>query len=439
MGLSQSAVDPRPHPVNGSPRNTLVPIMFFAAGIVFLDRFGITYLFPEIGPQLGLDNSQLGSLASVTAVAWAISSVVFSVLSDRFGGRTKPIIVTSLVLFSVVSGLVGLASNYETMLLLRALVGICEGPVLPLVQAAVARRSSPQRRGRDLGIVIAGVAVIGQAAAPGIMVGLAGTVGWRLSFPVTGLAGVIVAVFVAVFMKPDALVGEDVSGVRVRDFRLVIANRNILLALVGSIVCIGWTVGFGAFAPQFLASERLTPATSALVLTVLGIATAAGSVVAAIASDRFGRKAALFVAAICMGLLPLFFVLFVHAVTVLLICLVAGLMAGGALNLITYVVPGESVPAQLAATAFSVQIAAGELVGGAIGPQVGGAIADATGHLANALLLYAAAPILLVVVALLLRETAPGKLHGGASEDGREQAARSAAAGPVAVEDTPAS
>ncbi|WP_433260920.1 MFS transporter [Actinosynnema sp. CS-041913] len=389
-----------------SRRNTLVTIMFFAAGIVFLDRFGITFLFPQIGAELHLTNSQLGSLVSVTAITWAISSLIFSVLSDRFGGRAKWLIVASLVLFSGAVGLIGLAPDYETMLLFRAIIGFCEGPAIPLIQGAVARASSPGRRGRNLGIVIAGTLVIGSALAPGIMVGLATAVGWRPAFALVAVPGIAVAILVAVFMREEGS-ATHTHRVRARDFRLVLANRNVLLALVGTTVCIGSSIGFGTFAPVFLAAEGHSPATSTLVLTVYGLVIALGNIVAPAVSDRFGRKPALCAAAVCSGLVPVFFVLFADSVPLLMASMVVGLMAGGSLTLIAYVVPGESVPPELMATAFALQIAVGETVGGTLGPQLGGAVADATHDLANTLLLYGAAPILLVLVSVLIRETAP--------------------------------
>ncbi|GAA4228363.1 MFS transporter [Actinomadura meridiana] len=393
----------------GSDRqNTLVLIMFFAAGIVFLDRFGITFLFPPIGDDLDLNNSQLGSLVSVTAVTWAISSLIFAVLSDRWlGGRTKWMIVASLVLFSGAVGLIGLAQDYGTMLLLRAVIGFCEGPALPLIQGAVARASAPDRRGRDLGIVIAGTLLIGSALAPGIMIGLATALSWRLAFPLVAVPGLAVALLVAVFMREDRSTGTKADRIRARDFRLVLANRNVPLALVGTTVCIGASIGFGTFAAKYLDDEGFSKSTSTLVLTAYGCVIALGSVIAPAVSDRVGRRPALFVSAVCSGLVPLSFVLFAQSVPLLLVSLVVGLMAGGSLTLVTYVVPGEAVPRELVATAFALQIAVGETIGGALGPQIGGAVADATGSLTNTLLLYSAMPIVLAVVALLIRETAP--------------------------------
>lgn len=408
-----TASAPRP-PVRRTGETTLVTVMFFAAGIVFLDRFGITYLFPEIAPELHLDNRQLGSLVSVTAVAWAISSLVFSVLSDRIG-RRKPIILASLVLFSIAVALVGLAHSYGVMLALRAVIGFCEGPAVPIIQSIVARSSTPERRGRNLGIVIAGTAVIGGALAPSIMVGLSAAVGWRATFPIVAVPGLVVAALVALLYQENR---SDASGesVRLRDFRTVIANRNVLLAVIGTIVMIGYTIGFGAFAPQFLAERNFSRGASTLVLTVFGVVGAVGNIVAPLLSDRIGRKPALLLAAICAGLVPLFFVLFAGSIPLLLVSLVVGVIGGGALTINTYVVPAESVPRELIATAFALQIAVGETIGGALGPQLGGAIADATHNLGNAMLLYAAAPIVLVIVALLIKETAPRRTRVTALE-----------------------
>ncbi|WP_165969318.1 MFS transporter [Actinomadura sp. KC06] len=118
-------------------------------------------------------------------------------------------------------------------------------------------------------------------------------------------------------------------------------------------MCLGTNIGFGAFAPTYLHEVGLSRSTATLVLTVYGCIIALGSIVAPAVSDRVGRKPALFAAVICSGLVPLFFVLFAHSVSLLLASLVVGLMAGGSLTLITYVVPGESVPRELMATAFA--------------------------------------------------------------------------------------
>ena len=67
--------------------------------------------------------------------------------------------------------------------------------------------------------------------------------------------------------------------------------------------------------------------------------------------------------------------------------------------------------------AFAVQIAFGETLGGALGPQIGGAIADVTGDLGNAMVLYAALPVVALFVAYFLKETAPRKVRSPAAPE----------------------
>ena len=393
-----------------SAENSLVTIMFFAAGVVFLDRFGITYLLPQIGAELKLDGTQLALLVSVTAITWAISSLVFSVISDRIG-RKKPIIVASLVLFSLCAGLIGLAPNFGVMLLLRAFIGFFEGPALPIIQSAITGASTPSRRGRNLGLVIAGSAVFGSALAPAIMIGIATATGWRAAFPVVAIPGLLISILVAIFYQEDRATADVAEPLRLREFGIVVRNRNVLLAVVGTILLIAYTIGFGTFSTQYLSKRGLSAGELTLVLTTYGVAVALGNVVTPTLSDRIGRKPALYIALICAALVPVFFLLLAGAVPLLMLALVIAVLAGGALTIFTYVVPAESVPTSLVATAFAVQIAVGETLGGGLGPQIGGAIADATHDIGNAMIFYAVLPIVALVVVPFLHETAPGKLR----------------------------
>ena len=101
--------------------NLLILLLACTAGLVFLDRFGIAFVFPQISSELKLGNAQLGSLMGITAVTWAISSIVFSYLSDRLGGRPKVIMISCMIGFSLMTGFIGIATSYTEILILRGL------------------------------------------------------------------------------------------------------------------------------------------------------------------------------------------------------------------------------------------------------------------------------------------------------------------------------
>jgi MFS family permease len=106
--------------------NSLVAILFFTWGTVFLDRMSQLYLAPYFAPEFHLSHEQVGSVASVLAITWAASTFVFGALSDRVG--RKPILVPAVFAFSLLSWASGLAHNFHQLLLVRALMGAAGGP-----------------------------------------------------------------------------------------------------------------------------------------------------------------------------------------------------------------------------------------------------------------------------------------------------------------------
>jgi sugar phosphate permease len=56
--------------------STLAAILFLTWGTVFLDRMSLLYLSPYIVPEFHLSHSQVGMLASVLAITWAVSIFV---------------------------------------------------------------------------------------------------------------------------------------------------------------------------------------------------------------------------------------------------------------------------------------------------------------------------------------------------------------------------
>ena len=146
-----------------SEENRLLIILFFVFGCVFVDRLTISFLFPMIAADLKLSNVHLGTLSAVLALTWALSGAGLGAIADRFNIR-KPMLILSILVFSLFSALSGLVSGFAMLLIFRALMGIAEGPVLPIAQSLMVERSQPQRRGFNMGLI--------QGAAPGLLGGI---------------------------------------------------------------------------------------------------------------------------------------------------------------------------------------------------------------------------------------------------------------------------
>ena len=117
-------------------------------GLVGLDRFILPVLFPVFMGELGLTYGDLGNITGILAVFWGISAFAMGFLSDRVGRRN--VLIPAIVVFSLMSALSGMVGGLVGLLLIRAVMGLAEGPVasigvavlLVLLVRAGSRRSA---------------------------------------------------------------------------------------------------------------------------------------------------------------------------------------------------------------------------------------------------------------------------------------------------------
>ncbi len=360
--------------------NALVAVLSLSAGLVFLDRLGIVFVFPQIQHELGLDHAQLGLLMGITSLTWALSSIVISFLSDALGGRAKLIIVICVVGFSCATGLIAVTHSFAGLLAARALAGLFFGPAVPLMQSVVAKSSSPRRLGINMGLVIGGVALFGTALPPILIVVLAAAFGWHNAFLCLAAPGILLAVILALIIKPDAPAAQTGPGAErttLREAFSLLVNRNVALALVGGMALIGFLITFASFSPLFLVQDSAMSTTMrTIVLTAMGLAGAVGNLFAPALSDRLPRKACAIAATACTMVLPATLVLMRGHHAAVPLVLAAQFVAGGGMTMVIFIIPGESVPRRLAATTFALLLSIGELFGGSTSPAAAGLLSD---------------------------------------------------------------
>jgi len=364
----------------------LIAVMATCAALVFLNRSGIAYLFPAIKLQFHLSNTQLGQLMAATALTWAVSSVVSSLASDALAIRPRTLIVICALGFSLVGAAAGAVTSFGGLLALRAAMGLFEGPVIPLIQATVSRVSPAQRRGANLGLIIGGSGLVGAVLAPALMTGLANTLGWRYAFLAIAIPGPFVALAVWFVTRARGLVGQAGPAERL-DLRLALRlglQRNVFLGAVGAVTLIGSAVASGSFMPLYLASlPAFSTGERVLLLIALGVVSSIGAVVVPALSDRLGRKPCLIAACLCGVAAPISAALMSISPAWAIAAVPLHFGAAGALILMVYVVPGETVPPLMAASIFAVLLFVGEVVGGATAPAIAGWAADRHGLVAT--------------------------------------------------------
>ena len=159
--------------------------LFTLAGIQFTHILDFMIMMP-LGPQLirvmGLSTPEFGLLLSSYTFTAAASGLFAATYIDRFDRRK--LLLSLYVLFILATLFCGLASNYSTLLIARAMAGAFGGVLGALVQTMVADVIPFERRGQAMGTVMTAFSLSTVAGVPlGLL--LANHIpalGWRAPF-----------------------------------------------------------------------------------------------------------------------------------------------------------------------------------------------------------------------------------------------------------------
>ena len=386
----------------------LIGLLSLNFGILFFDRNALNFLMPFVQPDLGLSNTDVGLLASVFSLTWAIAGIVVGSISDRTGLR-KPILIAVTFGFAACSVFSGLALSFAMLFGARLLMGILEGGVLPISQALTVLEVAPARRGFAMGFMQNfGSNILGSTAASIILVGFAASFGWRNAFYLAAVPAVISALLMWRYIdEPPREAKVEGAPSRHLSFREAFAQRNILICVLISILMVSLLVICFAFLPLFLVKARgVDPEVMGWLIGTLGVsAGVAGFVVPGI-SDWAGRKPAMILAPLFGAIVPLAALYFDGSLWALAALFFAGWTAIGTFPLFMATIPSETVDPRHMATALGLIMGAGEGVGGVVSPTLAGYAADLYG-LQAPLWIMAALPLAAALLAFALHETAP--------------------------------
>ncbi len=108
----------------------------------------VTFVLASLKTSWSLTHQQIGNIASVGLLGMFIGAAFAGTLSDRIG--RKMAFQGTLFVFSIASGLCGLAWGYGSLLFFRFLVGLGLGGELPVASTLVSEFSPARYRGRML-------------------------------------------------------------------------------------------------------------------------------------------------------------------------------------------------------------------------------------------------------------------------------------------------
>jgi MFS transporter, FSR family, fosmidomycin resistance protein len=306
----------------------------------------------------------------------------------------------------------GFSHSYWMLLVCAALVGIGNNLWHPTAIPLLAQ-NHPERRGLVVSIHSMG-GNLGDAVAPLAVGALLTAFSWRDVVVMNVVPGIAASVLLLLLLGRGggADSGEDrprrVSRPALHSFagvRLLLANRTVLMLSLGSAVRAMTAMTLLTFLPVFLANELgYSPAWVGGTLFALQAAGFAAAPVSGHLSDRMGRRNIIMTSMAMSGVVLLFmafagrtpaFALFVAFLGFFLFAIRAVLQAWLL----------DATPKQLGGTSIGILFGT-QAIGAAIGPLIGGIIADHYGIIAT--FYYLAATIVLANMFILFTPAESG-------------------------------
>ncbi|QCX54267.1 MFS transporter [Elizabethkingia sp. JS20170427COW] len=177
----------------------VVGLLWVVALLNYLDRQMLSTMQPSMQHDISeLQSSEnFGILMGIFLLIYGFMSPVAGYVADRI--NRKWIIVGSLFVWSLVTYLMGHAETFNQLKILRALMGVSEALYIPAGLSLIADYHSDKSRSLAIGIHMTGL-YMGQALG-GFGATIASKFSWQLTFHYFGIAGIIYAVVLLLFLK----------------------------------------------------------------------------------------------------------------------------------------------------------------------------------------------------------------------------------------------
>lgn len=268
------------------------------------DFFILTFVLATVATDFNKTIPEMALTLTASLVMRPVGALVFGLLADRYG-RKGPLMI-SIIFYSVMEILSGLAPNYQVFLLLRFLYGIGMGGEWGVGASLVMESVSVKRRGLLSGLLQEGYAM-GFLLAAGAYYFVFPKFGWRVMFFIGGLPALI-TLFIRSRVKETTAWKTN----RSRNWKeygdAVKKNWKLFLYLVLLMSMMNLiSHGTQDLYPTFLQKQKnFNPHETAVITMISMVGAIAGGLFFGYLSDFYGRKKMMATAVIlALVLIPL--------------------------------------------------------------------------------------------------------------------------------------
>lgn len=234
-------------------RRELVVLVAFLMSLNALAIDGMLPALDEMAAELGAgDGNRRQLVVAVFLLANGLGCLVPGSLADRWGRR--PLLLFSLAAYGLLSLVVALVQDFDTLLVIRGLQGLLSAGLMVVPSAIIRDMYEGDKMARLMSLVSA-VFITVPVIAPSLGQGVLLFAGWRWIFIILGLVAAVVAVWVWARL-PETLhpkfrqeIDLPVIG---RNMMSALLNRSSIGYVLGTALLIGAVFGYVNSAQQLL-------------------------------------------------------------------------------------------------------------------------------------------------------------------------------------------
>lgn len=206
----------------------IISLLSMITALTYLDRLNLSIAGKAIQDEFAFSTQTMGWILSAFVLGYALFQVLGGWLGDRYGSRT--ILTVAILWWSAftaatavsaclpLAGWFGLAWSFA---IVRFLLGVGEAAAFPNSNRMVACWIGETQRGVANSLFLAGIGA-GGVLTPLFIVAIMQRWGWRMSFYLCGLLGVVVALVWHLYATNRP---EDHPRVNAQELNLILSSR----------------------------------------------------------------------------------------------------------------------------------------------------------------------------------------------------------------------
>jgi len=365
-------------------------ILFVINLLNFYDRAILGALVEPIRKQWSLNDSQIGWLATAFTLLYALVGVPLGRLADR---RNRPRLLSlGVAAWSILTAASGIAWNFGSLFVARLGVGMGEAACAPAANSLIGDLFPAARRARALAIFMLGLPA-GNLLGTYISGHVAAAYGWRMSFYIACIPGLLLAIPAMRLLDPPRGAAENLPAAA-RTYQgssywapywAVLKIPSIRwIAITGALYNSSMYI-VAAFLPAYLSRYHALDLkhSNTIAAILLGLSGVFGLLLGGWAADRVapiranGRLLVCAAAALLMALCIYLALNQAPGQVILFVLLMGtGCMVGYVYYAAVYATIQDLVPPSLRGTAMALYFLAMYLLGGSFGPVLTGKLSD---------------------------------------------------------------